>query len=57
MQIPDYIILTPTAPFKLYSLEKFLKNVLSFKPKPKEMVFCIEPEMKSEISKWKKRLK
>lgn len=56
MKAPEYIILTPTAPFKLYCLDRFLKNVISFQPKPKEIVFCIEPEMKPEISRWKKEL-
>ena len=57
MQTPEYIILTPTASFKLYCLDRFLKNVLSFRPKPKEMVFYTEPEMVPEIAKWKKNLK
>jgi len=57
MKAPDYIILTPTAPFKLYALERFLNNVISFQPKPKEMIFCTEPEMVPEISKWEKKLK
>lgn len=56
MQTPDYIILTPTAPFKLYALERFLNNVASFEPKPKEMVFCTEPEMVPHISKWEEKL-
>lgn len=57
MKIPDYIILTPTAPFKLYSLDRFLKNALSFNPKPKEMVFCLEPEIKRKIAEWRNKLK
>jgi len=57
MKIPEYIILTPTAPFKLYCLNRFIKNVISFRPRPKEMVFYTEPEMVPEISKWKKELK
>jgi len=57
MEIPKYIILTPIAPDKLYSLDRFLKNVISFKPKPKEMVFCAEPKIVSKISKWKEKLK
>jgi len=57
MQTPDYIILTPTAPFKLYCFNRFMENVLSFQPKPKEVVFCTEPEMVPEIAKWKQKLK
>lgn len=57
MRVPEYIILTPTAPFKLYSLERFLKNIISFRPRPKEMVFCAESGAISEIKKWKTKLK
>ncbi|MBA7709206.1 hypothetical protein ES703_118118 [subsurface metagenome] len=57
MKNPDYIILTPTAPFKLYCFNRFIKNVISFRPKPKEIVFCTEPEMVPEISGWEKELK
>lgn len=57
MRIPEYIILTPIAPLKLYSLDRFLKNVMFFKPKPQEMVFCAEPGAVSEVSKWKAKLK
>jgi len=53
----EYIILTPTASFKLYCFDRFVKNILSFRPKPKEVVFCTEPKMMSEISKWKKEFK
>jgi len=53
----EYIILTPVAPFKLYCFDSFVKNIFSFRPKPKEMVFCTEPKMMSEISKWKKEFK
>ncbi len=56
MKNPDYIILTPTAPFKLYCFNRFIKNILSFRPKPKEIVFCTEPEMVPDISKMEQRL-
>lgn len=57
MKNPKYIILTPIAPFKLYCLNKFLKNIISFNPKPEELVFCAEPEIVPEISKWQQELK
>src|SRR4030042_6931687 len=57
MKLPEYIILTPIAPYKLYSLNRFLKNVMSFRHKPKEMVFCAEPEIVPKISKWDEKLK
>jgi len=56
MQTPEYIILTPTASFKLYCFDRFMENIVSFRPKPKEVVFCTEPEMVPEIAKWKKKL-
>jgi len=57
MKISEYIILTPIAPDKLYSLNRFLENVMSFKPRPKEMVFCAEPEIVPKLSKWEQKLK
>jgi len=57
MKTPDYIILTPTAPFKLYCFDRFMDNIVSFRPKPKEIVFCTEPEMVPEIAKWEKKFK
>ena len=57
MKTPEYIILTPTYPPKLYCFERFIKNVISFRPKPKEVVFCTEPEMVPDIAKWEKELK
>ncbi len=53
----DYIILTPTYLSKLYCFNRFIKNIISFRPKPKEIVFYTEPEMVSHISKWEKELK
>ncbi len=47
----EYIILTPIAPHKRYSLNRFVKNVVAFDPLPKKMVFCCEPEDVFEISK------
>ncbi len=57
MKTPEYIILTPIAPGKLYSLNRFLKNVISFEPRPREMVFCAEPEIVPQLSGWEQRLK
>lgn len=57
MKIPNYIILTPIATFKAYSLNCFIKNVISFQPKPKELVFCAEPELVPKISKLETKLK
>ncbi len=54
---PEYIILTPTYPAKLYCFNRFMKNIMSFRPKPKEVVFCVEPEMVPKVSKWEKELK
>ena len=53
----DYIILTPIAHHKIYSLDRFLKNILSFTFLPKEIVFCSEPEDVITISKWESKLK
>jgi len=52
----EYIILTPIAPHKRYSLDRFVKNVASFDPAPKKMVFCCEPEDVFELSKKKEEL-
>ncbi len=49
----EYIILSPIAPHKRYSLDRFVKNIAKFKPSPKKMVFCCEPEDVFEISKKK----
>ncbi len=56
-KLPEYIILTPIAPHKLYSLSRFIKNIMSFRPKPKEVVFCAEPEIVPKISQWNQKLK
>ncbi len=53
----EYIVLTPISPDKEYSLDRFLKSVSNFKPAPKEMVFCCEPENVAGISKWRNKLK
>ncbi len=45
-----YIVLTPIAPHKRYSLDRFLKAVSEFDPLPDKMVFCCEPEDVFEIS-------
>ena len=57
MKTIDYIILTPIAPHKLYSLDRFLKNITLFQPLAKEIVFCAEPECVGEILKREKILK
>ena len=57
METPQYIILTPIAGHKLYSLNRFIKNIITFQPLPQEMVFCAEPENLSEIFKQEQVLK
>jgi len=52
----EYIILTPIAPHKRYSLDRFVKNVAGFVPAPKKIVFCCEPEDVFEIAKKKTEL-
>ena len=53
----EYIILTPIAHHKIYSLDRFLRNIFSFTFLPKEIVFCSEPEDVVTISKWESKLK
>jgi hypothetical protein len=56
MKTIDYVILTPIAPHKLYSLDRFLNNIILFHSLPREIVFCAEPECVGEILKWEKIL-